>query len=247
MEAQKMIRGSQAMNNALSDLNKVSVRQTRRGCFQELLGCEAKSEFKYFKDGTDQLGTSLEDSECCVRIFCPLCRPFTMEVKDMEGAEILTVDRPFACGPTACKCCCYQTMSFKSGGQDLGKIEEQYYYCVPVFKIYQDGNYIYKIHSPTCLGGLCVNCCAEGNPCFGKGCCKVPYHIFPASQENTDDNAPHSGKILKLPKSMMTEILTDANAFDVTFPEDANNSQKAMIMGTAIFLNALFFEGNEES
>jgi hypothetical protein len=38
------------------------------------------------------------------------------------------------------------------------------------------------------------------------------------------------------------ELFTDADAFDVHFPEAATVDQKAMLVGTAIFLNAVFFE-----
>jgi hypothetical protein len=43
------------------------------------------------------------------------------------------------------------------------------------------------------------------------------------------------GKILK-------SVKDGANAFDVTFPTDATSEQKALLVGTSIFLNANFFE-----
>ena len=70
----------------------------------------------------------------------------------------------------------------------------------------------------------------------------MPYHIFPASQADTDNGTPEIGKIVKVPKSLALELFTDAEAFDITFPEDATPEQKAIIAGTTIFLNANFFE-----
>lgn len=99
------------------------------------------------------------------------------------------------------------------------------------------------MHPPTCCGGCCVNCCAEGNPCFGKGCCKLPFHIFDYEEKDTAGNENYIGKILKKPKSLMTEMFTDANAFDVDFPKDATPAQKGMLVGSAIFMNAIYFEG----
>eukprot|EP00549_Striatella_unipunctata_P009231 CAMPEP_0118710924 /NCGR_PEP_ID=MMETSP0800-20121206/23718_1 /TAXON_ID=210618 ORGANISM="Striatella unipunctata, Strain CCMP2910" /NCGR_SAMPLE_ID=MMETSP0800 /ASSEMBLY_ACC=CAM_ASM_000638 /LENGTH=242 /DNA_ID=CAMNT_0006615293 /DNA_START=65 /DNA_END=793 /DNA_ORIENTATION=+ len=242
MEANKMDRGSDAMKTHLSSVPKIQVRQTRRGWLQECIGCEAKSEFKYFIEG-NQFADSLEDSDCCIRLFCSPCHPFKMMVKDTAStAEILTMDRPFACPVGNCKCCCYQAMSFSSGGSELGSIKEDCYYCVPQFTMFDhSGNEVYIVHPPTCCGGVCYNCCAEGKNCFAV-CCKVPFHVFPASQKgSTDGGAQHAGKIVKLPKSLMTEILTEANAFDVEFPTSASADQKAMLTGTAIFLNANFF------
>lgn len=54
------------------------------------------------------------------------------------------------------------------------------------------------------------------------------------------------GKIVKAPKSMATEVFTEAEAFDVTFPTDASAGEKGMLIGTAIFLNANFFEGGNQ-
>lgn len=91
-------------------------------------------------------------------------------------------------------------------------------------------------------------CCTEGNPCGGKGCCKVPFWIFDANQANTNGaEAEKLGKILKKPKSWKTELFTDANAFEVTFPTSASVGEKAMLVGTAIFLNAVFFEAENDS
>jgi len=62
--------------------------------------------------------------------------------------------------------------------------------------------------------------------------------------QNTNE-AKEVGKILKKPKSMMLEILSDADAFECTFPTDATPAQKATIVGAAIFINAVHFEGDD--
>lgn len=163
-------------------------------------------------------------------------------------AELLTVQRPLACGIGACKCCCYQSATVSSGGNLLATIQEGYYYCIPTFHVTDGttGDKVYLIHPPTCCGGVCINFCAEGNPCLGKGCCKYPFWVFDAQSAaggGTDGaDAPKIGKILKLPKSMAVELFTDADAFEVTFPESATVDQKAALVGTAVFLNAAFFE-----
>jgi len=227
----------------------VDVRQTRRGWCQELFcGCQARSEFKYFV-GENQVATSLEESSCCGRVCCQPCYGWKMQVKELNSeSELLTVERPCGCCLMACKCCGYQEAVVTSGGQPMGTIKENCFYCVPSFNAYDaSGKHVYTIHSPTCCGGCCVYCCAEGNPCcFGRGCCKVPFWIFPADQKKTNGkDARHLGKILKKPKSAMTEIFTEANAFEVHFPDDATIDQKATLVGTSVFFNSLFFEGEE--
>uniref|UniRef100_A0A7S3L062 Phospholipid scramblase n=2 Tax=Amphora coffeiformis TaxID=265554 RepID=A0A7S3L062_9STRA len=159
-------------------------------------------------------------------------------------AELLSVERPCRCAAGGCKCCCYQEAAISSGGQRLGIIKEDCYFCVPSFTVKDsklDGLYI--IHPPTCLGGICINCCAEGNPCGKKGCCKASFRVYPYAQKGqTTDEAPYIGLILKKPKSMATEIFTDADAFDVTFPDNATVDEKAVLVGSTLLLNAVFFE-----
>jgi hypothetical protein len=248
MQNQTMDRGTDAMKAHLSGCDKMDIRQTRRGWCQEMLGCEAKTEFRYFI-GDQQIAHSLDDASCCCRFFCPLISPFVTVVKEVNTeAELLTVKRPCACAPGACKCCCYQTASFSSGGVPLGSIKENCYYCVPQYKIRDDqGKDVYTVHPPTCCGGCCVNCCAEGNPCTRKGCCKASFRMYAPGQSNTNGDAPYVGQILKKPKSAMVEIFTDADAFEVAFPNDASVEQKALLVGTAIFLNANHFEENANS
>ena len=52
-----------------------------------------------------------------------------MNVKELNTeASLLEVDRPCACAAGGCKCCCYQSATFTSGGQDVGSIKETCYF-----------------------------------------------------------------------------------------------------------------------
>lgn len=249
MQAQTMERSN--ISEHFDNSTGMSVRQTSRGCLQELCGCEARTEFRWFQDAEahvhSEFAISLEDSSCCCRLCCSPCHPFQMVVKDnIHGSELFTAHRPCKFPSAPCKCCCLQEMNFtvqeRVKKRYLGRIRENFFICVPRFTVFNASETpIYKIHMPTCLCGLCVNCCAEGNPCCGKGCCKVPFYIYPAEQAQTDGMAP-IGKIIKKPKNVCSEIFTEANTFDVQFPPSASGTQKAIIAGSSIFLNALFFE-----
>ncbi|GKY94792.1 hypothetical protein MPSEU_000444400 [Mayamaea pseudoterrestris] len=247
---QQMSRGTEAMRTHLSGATNMEVRETRRGWLMECLcPCNAKNEIKYYING-QQMATSLEESNCLCRWCCGAVYPFTTRIEEVPTkTELLTVERPFVCCVVgACKCCCYQQASFKSGSDDLGKIQENCYYCVPQYTLLDaNGNKVYKIHPPTCCAGCCVNCCTEGNPCFGKGCCKLPFWIFDPNQRDTNGgDAAHLGKILKKPKSLAMEVFTDANAFEIVFPKEATPEQKASLVGTSIFFNAVYFERSNE-
>ncbi|KAI2493812.1 phospholipid scramblase [Fragilaria crotonensis] len=233
---EKMDRGNDILKAHVCDTETMLIRQTRRGC-------EARTQFEVFVGG-NQIADGLEDADCCCRLCCPQIRPFTMVVKEANiGAEMITIDRPFRSSFGTFKCCCYQEATVTSGGQQLGSMKEDCFAFVPSFQIKApDGNPIYKVHPPTCCSGLCIDWYTEGNPCCGEGCLKVPFHVFPASQVDTDDDAPYIGKILRAPKSLEEEIFTNAGAFDLTFPKDATPQEKGLLMGSVIFINVNFFE-----
>merc|ERR1711957_44904 len=141
----------------------------------------------------------------------------------------------------------YQEATFSSGGNKLGRAQETCWFCVPSMKVYDHtGTQLYLVHPPTCCAGICVNCAAEGNPC-GRGCCKSSFRIYAANDnENSDTNDPYLGVITKKPKSLATEIFTDAAAFKVDFPSGASIDQKGLLTGLSVFIYSIFYEGGDE-
>jgi len=225
---EKMDRGTDAFKSHISSISKMEVRQTRRGFCQEILGCEARTEFKYFIEGT-QVAHSIEDSDCCCRFWISPNHPFTMEVKELNtDAEMITIDRPCRCSIGCCKCCCYQEISVNSGGQVLGTLKEDFWLCVPAFTSRDEaGSPIYKIHQPTCCCGMCVDCFTEDECC---GCCKVSLRVYPATQSYTGGGAPYVGKILR-----------GNGDLEVMFPDGSTVAQKGVLLGSSLLLNGIIF------
>ena len=52
------------------------------------------------------------------------------------------------------------------------------------------------------------------------------------------------GRIVKVWGGLGQEILTDADSFEVEFPDDADSVMKANILGATFLINQLFFESN---
>jgi Scramblase len=251
---ERMERGTTALHSRLSTSDHIEIKQTLRGWLQEAIcGCEARSEFKYYTNKGEVIGHSLERSCCCFRMFYRHCYSWTMPIRDVHtNEELLTVHRPCSCPIGPCKCCCYQRATITSGGDYLGTIQENCYCFIPSFNAYNERQeHVYTIHPPTLCCGTCVNCCAEGCPWSLRACCRVPFWIFPASSAlwpgGTDGPvANYNGKIVKKRKSFFTEVFTDANAFEVDFPSKATTSEKAVLIGTSIFFNSLFFEHDSD-
>jgi len=247
MQANKMDdRGTDALKTHFADMEKLTLRQTRRGWLQECLGCEALNEFKYYKEDV-QIFHSLEDAACFCRICCTACHPFKTVVKEVNtGSEIITVDRPLKCPFNPCKCCLYQEATVTSGGAGLGSIKEQCWYCIPTMKVYDhEGKELYLVYPPTCCGGVCVNCCAEGNPCTSKGCCKESHRIYLPTDTKATTEDPYLGIIFKRPKSMATELFTDAVTLDLEFPKQSTPAQKGLLTGLGLYINANFYENQD--
>ena len=119
--------------------------------------------------------------------------------------------------------------------------------------------HLFIVRPPTCCGGCCINCCAEEkNPCAkkpeerccDKGCCKVSFRFYKPSESGEEidfKKAKYKGRIISKQKSLATHVFTDANAFDVKFDDESlTAAEKGIFIGTAIFLNTIFFEGQDQ-
>ena len=88
-----MDRGTDALKTIVGPITQMDIRQTRKGWFQECLGCEAQNEFKYYVDG-NQVAYSLDESGFCCRLLCPQVYPLKTFITDAERSpnELLTVE-----------------------------------------------------------------------------------------------------------------------------------------------------------
>merc|ERR1719261_2434518 len=107
-------------------------------------------------------------------------------------------------------------MTFADTTGPIGMASIPCFICLPAIKIEDgSGKHEYNVSMPSCMGGVCVDCMAEG-------CCNC--------------------KIVKLWRGLGTEVFTDAASFQVDFPEDAEPASKARLLGTTMFINIQFFE-----
>lgn len=230
----------------LRDHKELLVRQTLKGCMQELCGCEALNEFEIFptkeaakKSRDTQFMYSLEESSFCCRYLCKSSRSFTQTVwsgtKDAKGSVIMTMSKPLDCGVTPCCCILNPVMTFHDGSADFGKATLPCFLCLPGIKVYDAaGTLQYNVVQPSCCGGLCVNVCAEG---FCN--CKVPWYVY------TPGETKEVGKIVKMSRGLKS-VFSDAASFHVTYPEAADPTTKARLLGTTFLINMLFFESQKE-
>mmetsp|Transcript_44020 Transcript_44020/g.110258 ORF Transcript_44020/g.110258 Transcript_44020/m.110258 type:complete len:251 (-) Transcript_44020:503-1255(-) len=244
---QQIVMGGAGGLQSYAPHNDLFVKQTRKGCIQEILGCEAKTEFKIATKAQQQTDImyALEESNFFVRLFCAPIRPWTINVTGGPGTPggppVSLHERPCALGPGSCKCCCYQEVQHKDPtGVPLGSTKEMFWWFVPKFNVMRpDGSSEYLVSMPTCLGGLCINIFAEGL-CN----CRIPIYIFPPDATAFTQETK-IGFITKIWSGLGTELFTDADKFEVEFPPGAAPDSKARILGTVFLMNQLFFEKNQ--
>lgn len=222
-------------------------KQTRRGCIQELCGCEAETEFRIAtKENPHQdIFYAIEHSSCCMRTFCPTIRPFDMTVSlggQRGGQELLKIHRDVKCAPGPCKCCCYQEVDVSSSAssKQLGVVREDFYCCIPTYKVMTpEGNTQYKIHQPTCVGGMCVDIFAEG-VCN----CRIPFYAFEPGAKG--EKGEEKGSIVKVWSGLSKELFTDADNFEVDFPIGSDAATRSRFFAALFLLNQLYFERSRQ-
>jgi hypothetical protein len=242
--AGKNVVGSQGMN-VLDQHPNLFVKQTRKGWLQECLGCSANTEFKIatMQNPNNDVMYAIENSGCCVRFFCGIMRPFTLTVSEggQPGGKVHSFhERPFALPLGSCKCCCFQQVVAKDGnGAVIGSIQEDFYMCVPSFKVLSgsipgQGVHQYNMHMPTCCGGMCVDMCSQG--CCS---CRLPFHIYLPGKEN---NGEQVGEIVKVWSGAKKELTSDADNFELHFPGNVDAATKTRLLSATFLINQLFFE-----
>jgi hypothetical protein len=243
MMGKEQMGGKNSVTSCLDPYPDFWVKQTRRGCCQELMGCEALTEFKIatIDQPAQDILYSIEDSDFWCRMCCAPIRPWkqTVTLGDQAGGQpIIKMDVPMACHPSPIQCCFHKTMTIMDGNDSpLGQAEVPFFWCIPVVKLHdQTGNHKYNIHMPTCWGGLCVDCCAEG--CCN---CKVPFYIY---KPENDEPEQHVGKIIKMWRGLGDELFTDASNFQLMPPQGSDMEDKARLLAVTMLINSIWFEKN---
>jgi len=191
--------GGNRLAELLDDKQGLLVKQTMRGCLQECMGCEAKSEFKIgpmehswifdeYKASEMAMNQpeflyALEESSCLCRLCWRDGRPFNMEVS--EGSEKggpmllqfikpcsfpLNMSIPTKDGSIDCPCCCFLP-KLSTSSADGTPLENESAYICDINIAVPKLQYSEKGQPIYTLKPetCCGGCCIACNPCTGKG------------------------------------------------------------------------------
>lgn len=268
---QQMVYAGRGIDAVFGPKDSLLVKQTMRGCLQECLGCEAKSEFKisgmdwqyldggWLKEGATSLPDemyAIEQSSFLVRCCWRDGRPFNMKVSEGAGPggpPLVEYRKP--CGMplycdlkdvrVPCCCCLPEVTAFTPDGRELNNSKYLCFesICVPHFAYSEGGKRVYTLRPPTCCCGMCIECTC------GKNGCQVPFFFYdPASGDKiVSKTGSLDPQIRKVWAGMKKECCSTADTFVVFFPPDISPERKAGILGLTFLLDFTVFERQQES
>lgn len=227
--------------------NSIVVKQTRKGCFQQCLGCDPNQEFKITTEAKheakdkEHLFYAVEKTNCCLRFICGGMRPYTIDMHEgptKESPVFMSVKRPFAMSmgrglmspAFLCEYCCPQKVEFLDGEKKkFGKAQmDPCYCCNPSMTIYDEaGKAEFTVTQDIC--GHLMQC----------KCKRIDFDIRKAGSKDI------TGTTSKLWGGWGKEIFTDADTFLSKWEAmaaDLTPAQKARIAGTTFLINQMFFE-----
>ena len=235
--------------------NEVIIEQ-KIELMEALTGCETPNRYNVFYiDNSGQknfLFKCKEESGW----FCRNCipsgnRPFYLKMFHLKNyspsAEnkdlIADFERPFMC---TCLCCCRPKMDgfFKGeisqeinstnkigNNSSIGKVVEPFS-CGPTINIFGNNNKIkYTIYGEYCQCGFWARDISVGK------CYEVDFPIY----EGDDCSRKPVGNVHKIFKGL-SELISDSDAFLLTFPKKADVIDRLMLIGSVIMIDYRFYE-----
>jgi len=267
--------GGTMIQQILGPKESILIKQTMKGCLQELCGCEAKSEYKVsamdwsyiddtslLKEGVMNQADELyiiEESNCCLRICFQDGRPFVLKVSTgggPGGQPVVEYRKPFGCpvmftihtdsGQVDCPCCC-MLPEVTAFNPEGAELNKTKYLC--------DIN-LYVPKFMYSEGGqdiykirpetCCGGCCIVCS-CGKGGGCAVPFYFWdPITGEKIQGAAEdQEPQITKVWAGLKKECCSTADNFAVFFPAGSSPERKAGILGSTMLVDFVFFEGRK--
>lgn len=270
--SQHSMDGAASLEAVFNDKSSLLVKQTARGCLQECMGCEAKSEYKisamdktYMKTGgwlnegamsqRDEL-YALEESSFCMR--CCWRDGRSMHINVTAGAEaggppVVHYKKPCGCplslsiptndGNINCPCCCFLP-ELATKTPDGEEISRSKYIC-DLYCCVSKFAYMEDNHEVYRLkpATCCGGCCPT---CKCGRQISVPYYFHnPETGERItdgEDDDDRQPQIRKVWAGLKKECCTTADTFAVFFPRGASARRKAGLLGLTFLLDFTIFE-----
>lgn len=153
-------------------------------------------------------------------------------------------------GPIRVPCCCYLPYIDTYDARTNTKLGSTKLLCnckpllCPKFAVYDHNNSPkYLIRPDLCCG----NCCYKCPKCrSGAKCCFIPFYIRDYHSEEKLDPEDGDVAIIDLYIGLKHECCTKKNLYSVKYPSNADNSDKATLMGATLLYDMIINEQNND-
>mmetsp|Transcript_5219 Transcript_5219/g.6641 ORF Transcript_5219/g.6641 Transcript_5219/m.6641 type:complete len:274 (-) Transcript_5219:146-967(-) len=232
----------------LAEYKVLKIRQKPRGWCCELIGdcccceccCHFENEYHVVSDDKKHhLYEAREHTNCFCLNCCGARRSFEMTFDDAEKGHkhdkspVMEIERPFRLRCFCCPCdCCRQVIRVKSGREALGTVEEMCWLCVPTLDVRNShGELRYQLKGD--------NMCCRCHNIFTWCCRCCPEYRLSINDGHT---GKCEGKIKKKFSGVAKELMTSADNFKVSFPNQSTVHDRALLLGSVILCDYLYFE-----
>jgi hypothetical protein len=224
-----------------------------------LSGCETANRYNVYLLDRDKQKKFLFKCKEESSWFCRNCLPsdsrsFILKMIHIKNSNkendykktIATFVRPFKC---TCLCCFRPEMSatftnekkvshdnnleYQNGDFHLGRVLE-HFSCNSLLDIFgENGKARWKIYGEYCQCGFCCRHVSVGK------CYEVDFWIYDANSDIRTSRPV--GNIHKVFKGL-SELITDSDAFILTFPKKATALERLMLIGSVIMIDYRYYE-----
>ena len=190
-------------------------------------GFETANKYEVLNNLGQNVYKAKEDSDCCTRNCCGSGRCLDMSITDLQGQEVIHLNRPLRC-QECCFPCCLQEMEVSSpAGTVIGSISQQWSILHPRLLIKDElGIPVLRIEGP------CWTC-----SCFGSD---VEFTVVSVQ------NGEQVGVITKQWTGLVKEVFTDADNYGINFPLDLDVKVKATLLGALFLIDFMYFEHTDD-
>ena len=224
----------------LNSCTSVIIKQQAE-LFEAITGCETANRYHVLGNVAGcfkYLFKCVERSSFCMRNFCPSnVREFNMDIYHAVSSVMTgNLQGKFANAYRPCKCtclCCNRPEINVTLGADnrfIGKIKHIWTCCDPEFEVYNPQGIKYFVRA---------DCCQCGLLCANNFCGKMSTAVFDILQPGS---ANVIANITKMSAQSFSEMVTDADSYQISFPPGATAEDKLLLIALGLMIDYQYFE-----